>query len=70
MDLPGFFPYMYSKFVQSRQVCIAKHIMGNIPEQFTVKTHPALFEGEGRGKNIEEHFSQLTQEYWVKTFPS
>ena len=42
---------MYSKFVQSRQVCIVKHIiMVNIPEQFTVKAHPALFEGEGEGQ--------------------
>ena len=28
----------------------------NIPEQFTVKAHPALFEGEGEG-----------QKKWVKT---
>ena len=46
-----------------------------IPDQFTVKAHPALFEGEGRGmgeegQKNEEHFSQLTQEYWANTFPS
>ena len=48
-----------------------------IPEQFTVKSHPALFEWEGeeegRGKN-EEHFSQLTplallgHHYYFKPF--
>ena len=45
-----------------------------IPEQFTVKAYPALFEeeggGRGRGKNIEEHFSELTHEYWANTFSS
>ena len=30
------------------------------PEQFTVKAHPALFEGEGRGKKIEEHFPEAS----------
>ena len=35
-----------------------------IPEQFTVKAHPALFEGEGReGQKSEEHFVR-------NTFPS
>ena len=30
-----------------------------ISEQFTVKAHPALFEGEGEGqKKIEEHFPE------------
>ena len=24
----------------------------------------------GEGQKIEEHFSQLTQEYWANTFPS
>ena len=33
----------------------------NLAEQFTVKAHPALFEGEGRGKkNIEEHFPEAS----------
>ena len=45
-----------------------------IPEQFTVKAHPDLFEGEGgggRGKKIEEHFSQLTQTcYFTAKIPS
>ena len=27
-----------------------------IPEQFTVKAHPALFEGEGRGKKVRNTF--------------
>ena len=31
-----------------------------IPEQFTVKAHPALFEGEGRGKKIEKHFPKAS----------
>ena len=31
-----------------------------IPEQFTVKAHPALFEGEGRAKKIEEHFPEAS----------
>ena len=35
--------------------------LGLIPEQFTVKAHPALFEGkEGRGKEIEEHFPEAS----------
>ena len=31
-----------------------------------MKVHPALFEGEGKGraKKIEEHFSQLTKQYY------
>ena len=33
------------------QVCAIDSFF--IPEQFTVKVHPALFEGEGRGKKIE-----------------
>ena len=43
-----------------------------IPEQFTVKAHPALFEGDGEGqKKIEEHFSQLTQTcYFTSKIPS
>jgi hypothetical protein len=31
-----------------------------IPEQFTLKAHPALFEKEGRGKKIEEHFPEAS----------
>ena len=28
----------------------------DIAEQFTVKAHPALFEGEGRGKKVRNTF--------------
>ena len=43
------------------------HQKNIIPEQFTVKAHPALFEGEGGGggaKKSEEHFSQQTNQYY------
>ena len=39
-----------------------EHVFWNIPEQFTVKAHPALF--GGRGKNNEDYFSQLTNKYY------
>ena len=32
-----------------------------IPEQFTVKAHQALFEGEGRDKKIEKHFPEAEE---------
>ena len=31
-----------------------------IPKQSTVKAHLALFEGEGRGKKMEEHFPEAS----------
>ena len=38
-----------------------------IPEQFTVKAHPALFEGEGEPKSEAHFYSSLQCIYTFKT---
>ena len=42
---------IYSNSINQKLSCeLTKCIIYFIPEQFTVKAHPALFEGEGEGE--------------------
>ena len=47
---------IYINLVNTYLCFVVSYSWPFIPEQFTVKAHPALVEGELEGQKIEEHF--------------